>query len=119
VPVKRSRKGAEPKLTVETGRILAALNAGNFRTVAARLAGLKPEVLVKWLERGSAASSRSRTLPRRWRVPRPAVNRRRWRSGRVRGRRLEIQERFLSKRFQHNWSDRSQLPLRDQVVEVF
>jgi hypothetical protein len=28
-------------------------------------------------------------------------------------------ERFLSKRFQHNWSDRSQLPLRDQVVDVF
>jgi hypothetical protein len=48
---KRGRK--EPKLTVALGqRIIASTANGNFPSVTARMAGVNPDTLSKWLERG-------------------------------------------------------------------
>src|ERR1019366_6148350 len=57
-PVVKKNKGGRPKgsgtkLTVEVGRaIVAAIAAGNFPSVAARLAGVSIGTLERWLERG-------------------------------------------------------------------
>jgi hypothetical protein len=51
---KRKRTaGRTPELTVEIGRIIVeAIAAGNFPSTSARIAGISPGTLTKWLERG-------------------------------------------------------------------
>ena len=54
------------KLTPEVeALILKALKAGNFRSTAARLAGVRPATLHRWLERGDPAGTRKADRPYR------------------------------------------------------
>jgi hypothetical protein len=115
----QERKRAAPELTVEIGRtIVAAIAAGNFPSVSARIAGIKPGTLTKWLERGdqgeqpyadfAAAYQRAETqceaeAVQKWRTADD------WRAA----------ERFVSKRFRENWGDRADTTGSGAISSLF
>jgi len=104
---------------VEIGRVIvAAIAAGNFPSVSARIAGIKPGTLTKWLERGdqgeqpyadfAAAFQRAETQCEAEAVAK-------WRSADD----FRAQERFLSKRFKENWGDRAEVTGPGMISSIF
>ena len=104
----RKRKTDRSELTVEIGRtIIVAMAAGNFPSVAARIAGIKPSTLRKWLARGDKgeqplyadfADKFDRTEAQ---CEADVVEK--WRNSDD----PRAQDKFLSKRFRENWGDRA------------